>query len=535
MTPGPLGNQEDPPETEAEYLRFLQLKMQEIQQRHLLPLKEDVTDWLNTTLGCEDITVENYMHSLDTGIRLCRLARIIVSRAAQMPPEEGKEPICFAFKCWDKATSGTFFARDNVFNFLQFCRRIGCRENFLFETDGLVLHSQPRDVLLCLLELGRRTCQYVEPPCLVQFEQEIDQQLLMATAGRDGSSDSGYSDTHERQLTPPVADSAIRRSPILIDSPHRRPSSSLIPVNTRRLSLNKSVSVPGSVLASPSHHRSAFNLHFSPAVPSSARRMTTCSTPTGLRTPSRIPRLSQPRSGISTPLTAPGPLSRTRSALASDNLDGLSRRLRNIQVSSSYAARQRNISGISNTVSVRKRPASRQNSHLMRNYSRESLTSTNSPKTTTHRGVSTLDEKVRQTVAETVSCCVCVDQDTCQHIKLERLSEGQYVVAGKIVFIRLLKGKHVMVRVGGGWDTLEHFLTRHESCHTASTLTTPITRKQNDSTLAMSTARKRSEATLATPIFNRSICRNDDASNSSVFLRIPARLRVSRAISMDVD
>lgn len=29
---------------------------------------------------------------------------------------------------------------------------------------------------------------------------------------------------------------------------------------------------------------------------------------------------------------------------------------------------------------------------------------------------------------------------------------------------QLLKGRHMMVRVGGGWDTLEHFLSRHEPC-----------------------------------------------------------------------
>lgn len=32
------------------------------------------------------------------------------------------------------------------------------------------------------------------------------------------------------------------------------------------------------------------------------------------------------------------------------------------------------------------------------------------------------------------------------------------------MFPQLLKGRHMMVRVGGGWDTLEHFLSRHEPC-----------------------------------------------------------------------
>ena len=42
---------ERPPETEIEYVRYLQQKIADAQERHLLPLKEDVTDWLNATLG----------------------------------------------------------------------------------------------------------------------------------------------------------------------------------------------------------------------------------------------------------------------------------------------------------------------------------------------------------------------------------------------------------------------------------------------------------------------------------------------------
>lgn len=46
---------------------------------------------------------------------------------------------------------------------------------------------------------------------------------------------------------------------------------------------------------------------------------------------------------------------------------------------------------------------------------------------------------------------------------VRRLSEGKYKIADRIVFVRLLKGHRVMVRIGGGWDTLENFLFRHKS------------------------------------------------------------------------
>ena len=40
--------------------------------------------------------------------------------------------------------------------------------------------------------------------------------------------------------------------------------------------------------------------------------------------------------------------------------------------------------------------------------------------------------------------------------------------------LQLLKGRHMMVRVGGGWDTLEHFLQRHDPCQ-ARTVSRPST------------------------------------------------------------
>ena len=40
------------------------------------------------------------------------------------------------------------------------------------------------------------------------------------------------------------------------------------------------------------------------------------------------------------------------------------------------------------------------------------------------------------------------------------------------MFIRMLKDKHVMVRVGGGWDTLANYLLKHD-CQNMVRLPTP--------------------------------------------------------------
>ncbi|XP_034625714.1 growth arrest-specific protein 2 isoform X2 [Trachemys scripta elegans] len=47
---------------------------------------------------------------------------------------------------------------------------------------------------------------------------------------------------------------------------------------------------------------------------------------------------------------------------------------------------------------------------------------------------------------------------------VERLSQGRYRVGEKILFIRMLHNKHVMVRVGGGWETFAGYLLKHDPC-----------------------------------------------------------------------
>lgn len=40
-------------------------------------------------------------------------------------------------RCWENAARRSFFSRDNMENFIQFCRRLGIHENLLFESDDL--------------------------------------------------------------------------------------------------------------------------------------------------------------------------------------------------------------------------------------------------------------------------------------------------------------------------------------------------------------------------------------------------------------
>lgn len=71
-----------------------------------------------------------------------------------------------------------------------------------------------------------------------------------------------------------------------------------------------------------------------------------------------------------------------------------------------------------------------------------------------------LDELVR----EILGCCSCPSQ-----FPMVKVSEGKYKVgdSSTLIFVRVLRS-HVMVRVGGGWDTLEHYLDKHDPCRCSS-------------------------------------------------------------------
>lgn len=77
-----------------------------------------------------------------------------------------------------------------------------------------------------------------------------------------------------------------------------------------------------------------------------------------------------------------------------------------------------------------------------------------------------LDELVREILGH----CTCPDQ-----FPMIKVSEGKYRVGDSslLIFVRVLRS-HVMVRVGGGWDTLEHYLDKHDPCRCASAAHRPV-------------------------------------------------------------
>ncbi|NXU44280.1 GA2L3 protein, partial [Drymodes brunneopygia] len=86
----------------------------------LVPMQEDLSIWLSGLLG--------------------ELKNKPLSSEFQSPPNILVSTDNFPMRkvpCKKDAPSGSFFARDNTANFLNWCRAIGVDETYLFESEGL--------------------------------------------------------------------------------------------------------------------------------------------------------------------------------------------------------------------------------------------------------------------------------------------------------------------------------------------------------------------------------------------------------------
>lgn len=174
-------------------------------EEYLYAMKEDLAEWLNTLYDLE-IAADTFMDALGSGCALCRHANN-VNRAAQDFQLEWPEA-ARAMKLPSKdvvfqsrgVVPGSFLARDNVSNFIAWCRQeLWIKDVLMFETNDLVERCNEKNFVLCLLEVARRGSKFgMLAPMLIQLEEEIEEEIRDQESLRIDGQDPGEQESPSR-------------------------------------------------------------------------------------------------------------------------------------------------------------------------------------------------------------------------------------------------------------------------------------------------------------------------------------------------
>ncbi|XP_075246257.1 uncharacterized protein LOC142339817 isoform X3 [Convolutriloba macropyga] len=439
----------------AEEEDFFKLSAQEWQNRTLMPLKEDLAMWISDLLDL-DISCQNFFERLQDGVILCRLAKHITEQEVKWKGSPSSTP----FKAPINLRSGPFFARENIANFLRWCKSLNINDTCLFESSDLLLLRHLKNIIVCLYAIARRfkTLPNLKLPNLIQLEEEMElSSFLLENDSNDSLLDSPDVTTTSEHCLSSSASSCSPQSVLddsvdcqltrsLCETPEQRrytpnrnktstPRKSRIPRYSAKLAKSASkLNVSGSCSDISEHEGSSLRSQ------SRGRK-------------SSIPILDKrdPRRSSKTPSKGQG----------QDNQRSKSVDYKKKAFQNSMALRvAKPIADSCDSLDKTPTKDLRRTKYCKPGCTPQSrccLKPEPEPRRKKQRDddyvILDLDEEIRRIIKK----CKCEDTVT-----VKKLAEGTYLINDRKVYIRILNRKHVMVRVGGGWQTFEEYLLRHD-------------------------------------------------------------------------
>lgn len=181
-------------ESVAKFQDMKSIQTYSTKNEYLYAMKEDLAEWFNCMYENCNLNVYNFIDQLENGVIICEHANNVmraVYNAESHVPQQDRFYVHYKLD----ARAQSFQARDNISNFINWCRKcVKVRECLMFETDDLILKKNEKNFILCLLEIARYGSKYgIQVPTLIRLEQEIDdeikQEKLMKTTKENANNE----------------------------------------------------------------------------------------------------------------------------------------------------------------------------------------------------------------------------------------------------------------------------------------------------------------------------------------------------------
>jgi len=448
---------------------------------YLYAMKEDLAEWFNSMYKCS-ITAENFTGSLENGAILCEHANNVM-RAVYEQEESlrnlanSSKPLIM-FK--QDARAQSFQARDNISNFIKWCRNVvRVREVLMFETDDLILRKNEKNFVLCLLEVARYGSKYgIQVPTIIQLEleiedemnkmKELEKQMALGNVDEENELQINIDELHSEKIDnefddedslendiKELEDDGPCKEDLLEKSGERRNEDGM--QNER----HKDQSSQSSSLLTTSMRSSDSSATIS-SVSSSFSGNDNLTTQVSVD----LMPIGKEISPHLDEIVNKKPLGRFCESIEQ------TLKINQFKPSSIPRSSARKTLSDSSSESVQKSARKNLNNAFLKSLDGEQageivevakkLVVDEYETKVGGENAAKVEKKmdIHRHVHQIASRCTCAKK-----FPVVKIGEGRYRIGNtnNVVFIRILRN-HIMVRVGGGWDTLENYLNKHDPC-----------------------------------------------------------------------
>ncbi|RNA01978.1 GAS2 2 [Brachionus plicatilis] len=538
----PSTNMSDTAEA-AKFSEMKSIQLYSTKDEYIYAMKEDLSEWFNAMYSVQ-LTAFNFIDKLENGVVICQHANNVTKAALKtlkFDQDDVKRagviniPSCaiqsgantsrllltpsgksnwsgdyLVFRADARAQS--FQSRDNISNFIKWCRHIAkVRECLMFETDDLILRKNEKNFILCLLEVARFGSKFgIQVPTIIQLEQEIEAEIEREIE-------------HSKSIEPALTN-AVSHQPqqiVTTDLSHIL-NNILNKAGHHNFTNDKSASVHMVDLKEKENSKvnldnssldGSFGVDDELSTNESAKDMFNDSLEENLDLMDKKNQNDQndqndqneleSYESVNSEAEQPSAFASSCSSTSLSSNSSIFQQNENFQNTCTHAlANQAVLDAQKNAFDPKKNRVARNLAPLLPNEAQDKQNSksglvANLAKSSTNALNKSMNkESMDRVLFETIQkmsrhhhslshnngnhelnlgasqtnlhnhVCSIADRCTCEkQFPVIKIGEGKYRIGNtkNIVFIRILRN-HIMVRVGGGWDTLENYLNKHDPC-----------------------------------------------------------------------